>query len=228
MVYNKCWLNEWKNKWSFQVFYYENYVLSSCYRWGVRISKVLLLSSNFNLFPLLYDTGADPVNISLLPDGSVLVSSTDGHCKARADEGAFHPGLGCFILSKMDSRSQWCQGNPMVLSLQGISLLLSRLISKDQLWSTYILYQVSQPSRLLLQTDSSLYPLARLLASAGCIFMWQQLHFQWGLGVGRELLQALSASILYSPSALEKSTFFHLLFLYSLETSLIPLVVNHS
>lgn len=152
MVYNKCWLNEWKNKWSFQVFYYENYVLSSCYRWGVRISKVLLLSSNFNLFPLLYDTGADPVNISLLPDGSVLVSSTDGHCKARADEGAFHPGLGCFILSKMDSRSQWCQGNPMVLSLQGISLLLSRLISKDQLWSTYILYQVSQPSRLLLQT----------------------------------------------------------------------------
>lgn len=82
--------------------------------------------------------GLDPANSSLLPDGSVLVSSTERHRKAIAEEGALHSDLGCFIPSEVYSHSLWHWGNPAVLTPQGISLPLSKLLSEDQLWSTYI------------------------------------------------------------------------------------------
>lgn len=124
--------------------------------------------------------GLDPINSSLLPDGSVLVSSTEGHRKAAAVEGAFHSGLGCFIPSAVYSHSLGHWGNPAELTPRGISLPLSKLLSEDQLWSTYIPYQVSQPSGLLLQTSSSLHPLMSLLATSRLCRSIQvgSLHFQ--------------------------------------------------
>lgn len=121
--------------------------------------------------------GLDPVNSSLLPDGSVLVSSTERHRKAIAEEGAFHSGLGCFIPSEVYSHSLRHWGNPGVLTPQGISLPLGKLLSEDQLWSTYIPYQVSQPSGLLLQTSCSL-PLWRAYRPpAGCGGVFRYSHF---------------------------------------------------
>lgn len=152
------------NEWGSQN-YFGNYALSSFYRWDAPISDALLLSSKFTLFPYLVILGLDSINISLLPDGSVLVSSIEGHCKAIAG-GAFHSGLGCVMPSKGDSDGQRHLENPMVLILQGISLPLSRKLSEDQLRSTYIPYQVSQSARLLSQTSSTLYPLERWLATS--------------------------------------------------------------
>lgn len=191
------------NEWGSQN-YFGNYALSPFYRWGAPISNALLLSSKFTLFSYLVIMGLDSINISLLPDGSVLVSSIEGHCKAIAEGGAFHPSLGCVMPSKGDSHSQRHLEYTMVLILQGLSLPLSSKLSEDQLRSTYISYQVSQPARWLLQTSSTLYPLARLPATSSYKLMRQSIHFQGGLGVGKGLLQALRASILYSPSALEK------------------------
>lgn len=215
------------NEWGSQN-YFGNYALSSFYRWDAPISDALLLSSKFTLFPYLVILGLDSINISLLPDGSVLVSSIEGHCKAIAEGGAFHSGLGCVMPSKGDSdgrgiwKTPWCSFSREYLCHSAGSFL--RISSGPATFPTKFLNQLGcsprpAPPYTLWKDD---WP------PAGYKLMRQSIHFQGGLGVGRDLLQALRASILYSPSALEKSSFLQSLFPYCLETSFTPLVVNHS
>lgn len=186
--------------------YFGNYILSSFYRWGVPISDVLLLSSTFTLFALLCDTGAGPCeHFSFARWCSVRFHqkrALEGHRKATAEEGAFHCVWDALSPLKCTASGNW-ETQRCLLSRE---FSTTQQTAKDQLWSTHMLYQDSQPSGLLLQTSSSLYPLASSLATSS--------HFiskeDWNsvLGVGRSLLQALSAFILYSPSALEKVDLF--------------------
>lgn len=193
-----------------------------------QLAMYYFLVLNSLSLPCFMTLGLDPGNIWPLPDGVVFVSIKRGHWRDTESpwqrQGLFIRVWDALFSPTPKVYCQWHLGNAKVLTLQGISLPLSRLLrinSGPPTCSTKILGQVG------LQTGpASSLATSRPHIQVAVTHLQRELKLSLGGGEGPLASSwCLHPVLSFSP---RKNSSFHLLFLYSLETSFTPSVVNHS